>query len=210
MVGFGNLRYIPIDLLSSASWGAKRRSNNIGVENMKLENWTVNTNKVREWLSTVEDQEVVDAVNFTLGLGDKTSSDEMRTNYWSAIRNIAGKIEGFPSARVGKESRYSSDTQSAMSAVEAKVITAFAQIPTEYHEMVLATIHPHGRTGGVYSTWNDFCAHMGGEAVKTMRKALDDKEPRWIVTNGKPAMTKDGVPMITPLPTKAEEAEEEE
>ena len=48
------------------------------------------------------------------------------------------------------------------------------------------------------------------EAVKTMRKALDAKEPRWIVTDGIPQTTEDGVPMITPLPTKAEEAEEEE
>ena len=135
----------------------------------------------------------------------------MRTNYWSAIRNIAGKLEGFPSARVGKESKYSCQTQSVMDAAEVGVKAAFATITTEHHALVLALIHPHGRTGGVYQTWEDFCAHMGGEAVKTMRKALDDKVPRWIVDDeGNPQMTEGGVPMIAPLPTKAEEAEEEE
>ena len=177
---------------------------------MKLENWTINTNKVLAWLPTVQDDEVVEMVNGAIGLGNKTKSDEMRTNYWSAIRNIAGKLEGFPSARVGGQSRYSVETQSAMDAAEVGVKAAFASIPTEHHALVLATIHPHGRTGGVYETWNDFCDHMGGEAVKTMRKALDAKEPRWIVTDGIPQTTEDGVPMITPLPTKAEEAEEEE
>lgn len=177
---------------------------------MKLDNWTINTNKVIAWLPTLDDQEVVEAVNGAIGLGNKTKSDEMRTNYWSAIRNIAGKLEGFPSARVGKESKYSSQTQSAMDAAEVGVKAAFASIPTEHHALVLALIHPHGRTGGVYENFDAFCAHMGGEAVKTMRKALDAKEPRWIVTDGNPQMTEDGVPMITPLPTKAEEAEEEE
>ena len=51
---------------------------------------------------------------------------------------------------------------------------------------------------------------MSKEAVKVMRKALDEKVPRWTVKDGKPEMTEDGVPKITPLPTKATEAEEEE
>tara|TARA_R100000734_G_C3315006_1_gene106771 strand:- start:772 stop:1350 length:579 start_codon:yes stop_codon:yes gene_type:complete len=191
--------------------GSKAEVYNNRDDIMKQDNWTINTNKIRAWLPSVQDAEVVEAVNYTLGLGDKTSSDEMRTNYWSAIRNIAGKIEGFPSARVGQGSRYSTETQNVMNTVEATVRNAFAQIPTEHHELILAVIHPHGRTGGVFADFNAYCAHMGNEAVKTMKKALDEKEPRWIVDKkGNPQMTKDGVPMITPLPTKAEEAEEEE
>ena len=182
----------------------------IGVENMKLENWTINTNKVLAWLPTIGDDEVAEMVNGAITLGNKTKSDEMRTNYWSAIRNIAGKLEGFPSARVGGQSRYSVETQSAMDAAQAGVKAAFASIPTEHHALILATIHPHGRTGGVYETFDDFCTHMGKEAVKVMRKALDEKVPRWTVKDGKPEMTEEGVPKITPLPTKATEAEEEE
>ena len=177
---------------------------------MKLENWITNSNKVRMWIEGVDDEDVVEAVNYSLKLGDKTESDEMRTNYWSSIRNIAGKIEGFPSARVGQGSRYSTETQTVMNATVATVESAFAQVPTENHELLLAVLHPHGRTGGVFESWSAYCAHMGKEAEKTMRKALDDKVPRWDVNNGVPATTKDGVPMITPLPTKAEEAEEEE
>ena len=106
-------------------------------------------------------------------------------------------MDGFPSARKGRESTLTEEQQIALANVESVVETAFASIPTEYHATLLAVIVPHGRTGGVYSSMDEMTAYYVNQAHNYMVTSI--KEGRF---NGK--LNKAGVPQITPRPTKAE------
>ena len=172
---------------------------------MKLNNWNINANKVRVWAESLDQNDPkVQAIMISLGLGDNAPDDSMRSSYWTAIRSIGSDMDGFPSARIGRESSLSSNQQIVLDAVEQKVLNAFAAIPTEHHDLVLSVIVPHGRTGGVYQDWEAFTNEMKNKAHSYMLKSIKDK--RW---DGE-TTDKNGVPQITPTPTKADEVADEE
>lgn len=170
---------------------------------MKQANWNVNTAKVRAWAEKQDPSDNLQAVMLSLTLGDNAASDELRSTYWTAIRSIGSTMEGFPSARKGRESTLNEEQQIALATVEETVATAFASIPTEYHDTLLAVIVPHGRTGGVYDSMEDMVAHFVGAAHGYMVQSIKDGR-----FDGK--LNKAGVPQITPRPTKAERDSNEE
>jgi hypothetical protein len=175
------------------------------VNNMKMKNWTLNTNKVRAWAENQEPCDNLSAVLLSLTLGDNANSDELRSTYWTAIRSIGSTMEGFPAARRGRESTLTEEQELVLATVEERVASAYATIPTEYHDMLLAVIVPHGRTGGVYEDFSALVASAKKSAHNYMVSAMKDN--RWDGLN----VNSDGVPQITPRPTKADtEAEEEE
>ena len=170
---------------------------------MKQANWNVNTAKVRAWAETQDPSDNLQAVMLSLTLGDNAASDELRSTYWTAIRSIGSTMEGFPSARKGRESTLNEEQQIALATVENVVAKAFASIPTEYHDTLLAVIVPHGRTGGVYDSMEEMTAHYVSAAHGYMVQSIKDGR-----FNGK--LNKAGVPQITPRPTKAERDSNEE
>jgi len=170
---------------------------------MKIENWNVNANKVRVWAEAQDEEDPqVKAIMLSLGLGDSAPNDEMRSTYWTAIRSIGGNMDGFPSARKGRESSLSDEQQIVVDGVEQAVMNVFAGIPTESHDLLLSVIVPHGRTGGVYADWSALVNSMKKNAHNYMLKSI--KENRW---DG--LALEDGVPQITPTPTKADEVADE-
>jgi len=173
---------------------------------MKLENWNINANKVRLWAETQNETDPsIQAIMLSLTLGDNASDDDGRSQYWTAIRSFGNGLEGFPSARKGQQSSLSEAQQLVLATVEQTVMSAFAGIPTESHELLLSVIVPHGRTGGVFADWNAFCEDITKKAHNYMMTSI--KEDRW---DGE-SVSKSGVPQITPTPTRADmEAEEEE
>ena len=164
---------------------------------MKLDNWKTNVAKVENWMKT-QDEGIKMALESIIELGnDKSTDDEGRTAFWGSIRNIGSRLEGFPSARVGRESALSSTAQVNVSTVAQTVENAFASIGEEYHDILLSVIVPHGRTGGVYSNWSAFCQEMSKKAGSYMMDSI--KEKRW---DGEEM---DGqIPTITPTLTKSE------
>ena len=172
---------------------------------MKMKNWTLNTNKVRAWAENQQPSDNLTAVLLSLQLGDNAPNDELRSTYWTAIRSIGSTMEGFPSARRGRESTLTEEQELVMVTVEENVGAAIAAIPTEYRDMLLAVIVPHGRTGGVYATFEDLVANLKKQAHNYMIKSIKDN--RWDGVG----VDKNGVPQITPTEANSDkEAEEEE
>ena len=164
---------------------------------MKLENWKTNIAKVENWMQT-QDDGIKMALESIIELGNhKSTDDEGRTAFWGSIRNIGSRLEGFPSARVGRESALSSTAQVNVATVAQTVENAFASIGEEYHGVLLSVVVPHGRTGGVYANWSAFCQEMSKKAGSYMMDSI--KEKRWDgeEMNGE-------IPVITPTLTKAE------
>ena len=156
------------------------------VNNMKQANWKLNT-------------------MLSLSLGDSANTDELRSTYWTAIRSIGSTMDGFPSARRGRESTLTEEQEIVLATVEQKVIDAFAQIPTEYHDLLLSVIVPHGRTGGVYADYDDLVAYYKKSAHNYMMQSIKDGRFDGV------AVDENGIPEITPRPTKADmEVSEEE
>ena len=175
------------------------------VKKMKMKNWTLNTNKVRAWAENQEPSDNLSAVLLSLQLGDNATSDELRSTYWTAIRSIGSTMEGFPSARRGRESTLTDEQELVLATVEENVASAIAQIPTEYRDMLLAVIVPHGRTGGVYGSFEELVANYKKQAHNYMIKSI--KDGRW---NGVD-VDENGVPQIVPTESASDkEAEEEE
>ena len=172
---------------------------------MKQTNWNINTTKVRAWADNQPKSDNLSAVLLSLSLGDNAGTDELRSTYWTAIRSIGSTMEGFPSARTGRESNLTEEQQVVLAAVEETVATAFASIPTEYHDILLAVIVPHGRTGGVYSDFENMVAHFVKAAHNYMMTSIN-KDKRW---NGV-KLNKAGVPQITPRPVNAKASETSE
>jgi len=170
---------------------------------MKIDNWTINTNKVRAWAENQEPCDNLTAVMLSLQLGDNCDNDELRSTYWTAIRSIGSTMEGFPAARRGRESSLSTEQSQNVSIVEESVVAALSAIPTEYHALLLSVLVPHGRTGGVFEQFSDLVAHSRKQAHNYMLASI--KEERW---NGEEMV--DGIPQITPRPTKAEDEENKE
>ena len=175
------------------------------VKNMKMKNWTLNTNKVRAWAENQDPSDNLNAVLLSLTLGDNAGTDELRSTYWTAIRSIGSTMEGFPSARRGRESTLTEAQELVLATVEESVAAAIAQIPTESQDMILSVIVPHGRTGGVYGSFSELVDSYRSKAHSYMIKSI--KENRWDGLK----VDKNGVPVIEPSPVKAEmEVSEEE
>jgi len=193
-------------ILFSASRGKNLKNKQLRkVNNMKMKNWTLNTNKVRAWAENQQPSDNLTAVLLSLQLGDNAPNDELRSTYWTAIRSIGSTMEGFPSARRGRESTLTEEQELVMVTVEENVGAAIAAIPTEYRDMLLAVIVPHGRTGGVYATFEDLVANLKKQAHNYMIKSIKDN--RWDGVG----VDKNGVPQITPTEANSDkEAEEEE
>ena len=171
---------------------------------MKMKNWTVNTNKVRAWAENQDPSDNLNAVLLSLTLGDNAPNDDLRSTYWTAIRAIGSTMEGFPAARRGRESTLTDEQELVLVTVEETVATAIAAIPTEYHDMLLSVIVPHGRTGGVFTDFGDIVTSFRSKAHGYMVKAI--KENRWdgLKTD------KNGIPQIEPTPAKADMEDSEE
>ena len=171
---------------------------------MKMKNWTLNTNKVRAWAENQPESDNLNAVMLSLTLGDNAQTDELRSTYWTAIRSIGSTMDGFPSARRGRESTLSDEQELVLATVEENVANAIAQIPTEYHNLILSVIVPHGRTGGVYGSFSELVDSYRSKAHSYMIKSI--KDGRWDGLE-----MNDGVPVIQPTPVKADtEVSEEE
>ena len=172
---------------------------------MKMKNWTVNTNKVRAWAEHQDPSDNLNAVLLSLTLGDNAPNDDLRSTYWTAIRSIGSTMEGFPAARRGRESTFTEEQELVLATVEETVASAFAAIPTNYHDILLAVIVPHGRTGGVYADFGALVASMKKSAHNYMVGSMKENRFDGLTVNS------DGVPQITPRPTRADvEADEEE
>jgi hypothetical protein len=171
---------------------------------MKMNNWITNATKVRAWAANQDPSDKLSAVMLSLMLGDSAETDELRSTYWTAIRSIGGTMDGFPSARRGRESTLTDEQEVVVANVEESVASAIASIPTEYHAILLAVIVPHGRTGGVFNDFSDYIDSIKSKAHDYMAKAI--KESRWdgLEVDG------DDVPQIVPMPTKADKEENEE
>tara|TARA_R110000744_G_scaffold175882_1_gene294685 strand:- start:300 stop:869 length:570 start_codon:yes stop_codon:yes gene_type:complete len=177
--------------------------NIIGSDIMKIDNWTINTNKVRAWSVNQEPCDNLTAVMLSLQLGDNCDNDELRSTYWTAIRSIGSTLEGFPAARRGRESSLTTEQTQNVSIAEELVAAAMNAIPTEYHAILLALIVPHGRTGGVFEHFSDLVANSRKQGHNYMLTSI--KEERW---NG--LDMDEGVPQIAPRPTGEEKDESEE
>ena len=89
-----------------------------GVDKMKIENWKINTNKVRAWAENQEPCDNLTAVMLSLQLGDNCDNDDLRSTYWTAIRSIGSTMDGFPAARRGRESSLSEEQLQNVGIVE--------------------------------------------------------------------------------------------
>jgi hypothetical protein len=168
---------------------------------MKQANWNTNTAKVRVWADSKEPSDAITAISLSITLGDNAQTDEMRSTYWTAIRNLGQSYEDFPKARVGQNNSLDEKQQVVVASAEALLRNAFAAIPTEHHDIMLALIVPHGRTGGVYATFDDLSNSMVMQGIRYMVDAIGQKNgASW---DGK-KVNKAGIPQITPRPTKAE------
>ena len=166
----------------------------------------MNTTKVRAWAENQDPSDNLQAVLLSLTLGDNAANDDLRSTYWTAIRSIGSTMDNFPKARRGRESTLTDAQEIVMATVEAKVVAAFASIPTEYHSTLLSVIVPHGRTGGVYEDMTAMGANYEKQAHNYIMSAI--KENRIALTkDGEFALDKDGMPQITPRPTKADSSE---
>ena len=88
-----------------------------------------------------------------------------------------------------------------MDSVHQNLINVFATIGED--ELVLATVLPHGRTGGVYDSMQSFAKVIADKAVRDLVTAY--KEKRW---TGE--MNDDALVEPRPLNTKTEDGGSEE
>ena len=169
---------------------------------MKKNNWISNANKVRAWAENQDPSDNLSAVMLSLQLGDNAANDDLRSTYWTAIRSIGSTMDGFPQARRGRESNLSETQELVLATVEESVATAIAAIPTEYHELILSVIVPHGRTGGVFDSFAALVAKMKKDAHNYMIQSIKDN--RW---DGE-SVDGNGVPQITPRPIKSDNSDD--
>ena len=85
---------------------------------MKMNNWTTNATKVRAWAGNQPESDKLNAVMLSLTLGESADSDELRSTYWTAIRSIGSTMDGFPSARRGRESGLTDEVEIVLANVE--------------------------------------------------------------------------------------------
>lgn len=171
---------------------------------MKLNNWIRNSEVARLFLAGVEDSNKSKAALLgALDLGDDAENDEMRTVYWTAVRNMGKGVEGFPSFAGRPQEAFSAEQINNMNAIVNVVESAYASIPTELHATLLTVKIPHGRKGGVFEDFDALVEDEVRKVQNVMKTAIKDK--RW------DALAMDGiVPLITPTPLKADSSEVEE
>ena len=175
---------------------------------MKLENWNRNSGIVRLFLDTLEDDNKHKQMLLgTLELGDEQHTDEMRTVYWTAVRNMGKGVKDFPSFAGRPQESYTPEQIANLNLIVNVVRSAYASIPTEMREVILKVDIPHGKTGGEYADWDALTDEKIRKAESVMKTAI--KEKRWdaLAMNGE-------VPQIAPRPVKekavsAEVSEEE-
>jgi len=165
---------------------------------MKQANWNINTAKVRTWAELQSPSDAITAINLSIQIGDNAKTDEERSTYWTAIRNLGTSFEDFPKARIGQNSPLDESQQIVVANAEALLRNAFASIPTEHHDIMLALMVPHGRTGGVYENFEALTDSIVDAGHRYMLSSVRDK--RW---NGK-KVSKTNIPQITPRMTKEE------
>ena len=167
---------------------------------MKIENWNKNTNEVSAWLNQEDRGDAGKAIELSVMLGNDCNDDELRSVYWTAIRSIGSSYETFPKARRGRESSLPEEADLSAISVKNAVVAAFAAITNA--EMILTVILPHGRTGGAYSSIEEYAEVMGKKAYTALTQAF--KEGRWDGTmNGE-------IPAMTPPAVKSAEGGQEE
>tara|TARA_R110001592_G_scaffold12326_2_gene59035 strand:+ start:3280 stop:3786 length:507 start_codon:yes stop_codon:yes gene_type:complete len=167
---------------------------------MKIENWNKNTNEVLAWLELEERGDVGKAIELSIMLGNNCDSDDLRSTYWTAIRSIGSPYEDFPAARRGRESALPDNIELSATSVKNAVYTAFASLTNA--ELLMTVILPHGRTGGAYSTVEDYAKAMGKKAYNALVQGY--KEGRWDGTmNGE-------IPAMTPPAVKSTDGGQEE
>jgi hypothetical protein len=173
------------------------------VNKMKLNNWNRNSALVRLFLDEVEDANLHKATLLgTLDLGDQAENDEMRTVYWTAVRNMGKGIEGFPSFSGRPSENYTPEQEANIHAVVNVVKNAYASIPTEMHAVLLKVKIPRAtkNSPGEYTDWDMLVEDEVRKAQNVMKTAF--KEKRW------DALAMDGnVPQIAPKAGKADTSE---
>lgn len=174
---------------------------------MKLGNWNTNASKVKAWAEAQEESDSLKMILMTIGMGDNAPTDEMRSTYWTAIRSIGSTLEGFPQARKGRESGLT-DTQESVIVTQLQLLeNAFAQISTEGQELMLQLVVPHGRTGGVYGSYDELVANYTSKAKTYILSSM--KEGRVVVDKDNEFVLDDNNRLqITPRPTKGDTNEE--
>ena len=167
---------------------------------MKIENWNKNIAEVEVWLNREDRGDAGQAIGLSMTLGNSCESDELRSTYWTAIRSIGSLFEDFPKARRGRESALPEEMEALAVSVKNAVYTAFAGITNA--ELLMTVILPHGRTGGAYSSIEEYAEKMAKTAYDNLVKG--HKEGRWDGSmNGE-------IPSLTPPPVKTKEGGQEE
>ena len=167
---------------------------------MKIENWIKNTNEVQAWLELEDRGDVGQAISLSIMLGNNCNDDELRSTYWTAIRSIGSPYESFPKARRGRESALPELVELNATSVKNAVYAAFAGITNP--ELIMKVILPHGRTGGAYSSVDEFAKNMAKKAYNALVQGY--KDGRWDGTmNGE-------IPALTPPAVKSAEGGQEE
>lgn len=168
---------------------------------MKIENWNKNVGEVNNWLNLEDRGDEGQAIGLSITLGNNCNNDDLRSTYWTAIRSIGSIFDDFPKARRGRESALPDEMEIHATSVMNAVHSAFVSITNP--QIILATILPHGRTGGAYKDMDAIAKEYAQKAYRNLVTGY--KEGRW---NGE----MDGnVPLMTPPPVKAEmEVTEEE
>jgi hypothetical protein len=174
--------------------------NSKGVDNMKKDNWTTNTNKVLAWLEKEDRGASGEAIQLSITLGNNATDDDGRSQYWTAIRSFGAGFEDFPAARKGQQSSLPTDIQVNVDSVTQMVKNVFADIGEQ--DLILTVILPHGRTGGAYADIDAMATYFSNQAGRNLVNAY--KDGRWDGSmNG-------NIPTMTPPPVKADEGGQEE
>ena len=177
---------------------------------MILDKWTLKTTEIRAWMAHNDAGAMAPVIEQTLdagdALGDEPSQDEERDRFWEAVRAICKTLPNSP-IKKGRGSTLEPAVQANVDSVKSRVHLAFAGITDA--ELLLEVLHPHGKTGGVYATIEDFASDMADKAVRTMKNALkttkEQPVPSW---DG--LMTEDNLTGMPPPASKTSEDADED
>lgn len=173
---------------------------------MKHSNWIRNANMVKVWAESQEDCDQLQAINLSLTLGDMAGTDELRSTYWTAIRSIGSTMANFPKARKGRESGLTDSQDLVLQTVIAKLTNAFAQIGSDSQTDILTYLVPHGRTGGVYETFEEYVNQQVKSAKAYIAKSMKENRVE-MDSEGEFVLDANDNLVITPTPTKGDSVE---
>jgi len=140
---------------------------------MKENNWNENANKVRTWLEKEDRGRTNQAISLSLMLGDDAANDDERTSFWSAIRAIGSKYDDFPLARRGTQNQAPEQVQAVANSVKSRLYDVFVAIGDP--SLVISVMRPHGRTGGIYATIEDYATAMSKWGFDEVLKAHKER-----------------------------------